>query len=1206
MIRSLFASFVLLLLVSPVRAQGFSPEDALKRMKVPDGFEVKLVASEPMIRQPVTMSFDDRGRLWVVQYLQYPNPAGLKPVKVDQYLRTIYDRIPEPPPKGPKGADRITILSDPDANGRYRKSRDFVADLNLASGMCLGYGGVFVAQPPYLLFYPDKNGDDVPDGDPEVLLTGFGMEDSHAFANSLMWGPDGWLYGAHGSTVTAKIRGIEFQQGIWRYHPITKEFELFSEGGGNTWGLDFDRHGNVIAGTNWSLACLHQVQGGYYIKGFAKHGPLHNPHSYGYFDHVPCPNFKGGHVTCGGIVYLGGAFQDQFNGRYIAGNLLANAVYWYDLNPKGSSFTSKHAGEFLVANDTWFRPIDLQTGPDGAVYVADWYDKRANHVDPVDNWDKTNGRIYKVQVKEPPLTSKVEIPLSRQTSAQLVTLLSHPNDWYRREARRILAERRDKTVVPWFRKMLKANDGQLALEALWAIYVSGGFDDALALEMLHHANEDVRTWTVRLSCDPKKVTPELTTALVGLARTDPSPTVRSQLACSAKRLPGHESLAIVHELLRRDEDVGDPHIPLLCWWAIEDKAITHRDQVLAQLQDAASWHVPMIRSTIVERIGRRYLAEGGDASLVACARLMAAAPQQADLDKLLSGMEKALEGRRLPAVPPALEKPLAKLLQEQPGNFTALRLAFRLGSTTAYQRALDVVADAKAPESNRISLIELLGQAGKPDCVPVLLQALVESKNDNHRSALLGALQSLPHPEIARTILELYPRLSAGLRSKARTLLLARPTSRLALVRAVDSGRIPAAEMPLDQVRQLAESKDAEIARLVEKHWGKVAPPPPGAKVARINAILHALGQRPGEAAKGKALFTKACATCHTLHGEGNKIGPDLTTVDRTSRQFLVTNTVDPSAIIRPEFVAQVVATKDGRQLTGLVVESSGEAITLVNEKVERTILAKAQIEAMEPSSQSLMPENLLDQFDEQQIRDLFAYIQSDEPSAKLKAERENKFLRVCLVSGSVEYHSDESLAAFQEYLEKNYEVKCSRAFRKIDDDLPGLESLDTCDVMLLFTRRLTIKGEQLERVKKYCTSGKPVVAVRTASHAFQNWLALDKEVLGGDYQNHYGETMKTRVSIVENAKNHPTLAEFKPFESPGSLYKNPNVAKDVEVLLTGNNGQHVEPVAWTRPYKGGRIFYTSLGHPKDFENENFKRILANALYWTAKREPPK
>jgi putative membrane-bound dehydrogenase-like protein len=1202
MTRVLLALLLCGIVASNCAAQGFSPDEALKRMQVPDGFQVKLVASEPMIRQPVTMSFDDKGRLWVLQYLQYPNPAGLKPVKVDQYLRTVYDRVPEPPPKGPKGADRITILSDPDENGQYRRSRDFVTGLNLASGMCLGHGGVFVAQPPYLLFYPDKNGDDVPDGDPEVLLSGFGMEDSHAFANSLTWGPDGWLYGAHGSTVTAKIRGIEFQQGIWRYHPVTKEFELFSEGGGNTWGLDFDRHGNVIAGTNWSLACLHQVQGGYYIKGFAKHGPLHNPHTYGYFDHIPCPNFKGGHVTCGGIIYEGGAFPERFNARYIAGNLLANGVYWYDLDPKGSSFTSKHAGELLVANDTWFRPVDLQTGPDGAVYVADWYDKRANHVDPVDNWDKTNGRIYKIESKVRQAVPKVSLPLSRLTSDELVSLLSHSNDWYHREARRILAERRDTSVIPRLRKIIHDEQGQLALEGIWALYVSGGLDDPFALKTLHHANEDVRTWTVRLLCDPKKVSRSVATALVELARTDTSPTVRSQLACSAKRLPGSDCLAIVRELLRRDEDVKDPHIPLLLWWAIEDKAISHRDLVVSLLNDAASWRLPIVHSNIIERIGRRYLAEGGDADLASCAHLIESAPNQSELERLLGGMAKALEGRRLNSIPAMLEKQVTTLLNKNPDNLTVLRFAFRLGSAVAYQQALSQAADARKPESTRISLVELLGQAGKADCVPILLQSLNEAKTDSLRSALLGALQTFPDPSIAKAVLDLYARLSPGLRSKVQTMLLSRPASRLALVEAVDDGRIAAKDVPLDQVRQLATSKDERITRLIEKHWGKVAPPPPGAKIARINAILHALGQRPGEMAKGKEYFTKVCATCHTLHGEGNKVGPDLTTADRKNRQFMVTNIVDPSAIIRPEFVSQVIATKDGRQLTGLVVETNGDAFTLVNEKNERILLTKQQIEAIEPSSVSLMPEDLLDKFDEQQIRDLFAYLQSDPPNAKQQAKKENKMLNVCLISGAVEYDSDKSLAAFQEYLEKNYNVKCSRAFRKADDDLPGLENLDTCDVILLFARRLTIKGEQLERIKKYCTSGKPIVAVRTASHAFQNWLALDKEVFGGDYQNHYSDKLRTKVKIAEKAKDHPILAGFKQFESAGSLYKNPHVAKDVEVLLMGDNGEHTEPIAWTRNYKGGRIFYTSLGHQKDFEDENFKRMLVNALFWTAKR----
>ena len=209
--RLLLASLSLAVAAGPALAQPYPAEEALKRMQVAEGFRVRLVASEPEVKKPVTITFDDRGRMWVIQYLQYPTPAGLKAVKVDQYLRTTYDRVPEPPPKGPKGIDRITILDDPDETGRFRKVKDFHVGLNLASGMCLGYGGVFVAQPPYLLFYKIKEGEDVPAGDPEVLLEGFGMEDAHAFANSLQWGPDGWLYGAQGSTVTAKVRGIEFQ-----------------------------------------------------------------------------------------------------------------------------------------------------------------------------------------------------------------------------------------------------------------------------------------------------------------------------------------------------------------------------------------------------------------------------------------------------------------------------------------------------------------------------------------------------------------------------------------------------------------------------------------------------------------------------------------------------------------------------------------------------------------------------------------------------------------------------------------------------------------------------------------------------------------------------------------------------------------------------------------------------------------------------------
>ncbi|MGH7222943.1 MAG: PVC-type heme-binding CxxCH protein, partial [Gemmataceae bacterium] len=771
-----------------LHAQGYTPEEAIKRMKVADGFEVKLVASEPAIRQPVTMTFDDRGRLWVIQYLQYPNPAGLKPVKVDQYLRTVYDQMPEPPPKGPRGADRVTILEDPDKNGRYRKAKDFVTGLNLASGLCLGNGGVYVLQTPYLLFYPDRNGDDVADGPPQVLLSGFGMEDAHAVANSLQWGPDGWLYGTQGSTVTAKIRGLAFQQGIWRYHPRTKKFELFSEGGGNTWGLDFDEHGQIIAGTNWgNYAMLHQVQGGYYIKGFSKHGPLHNPHTYGYFNHVPYQRFKGGHVTCGGIIYQGGAYPDKFRNAYIAGNLLSNSLYWHILERKGSSFVSHFGGDFLVANDSWFRPIDCLTGPDGAVYVADWYDKRANHVDPVDNWDRTNGRVYKIVAKG--AKPDVRLNLAKMSSKELIVLLDHPNDWQRREARRILGERRDASAIPALRKAVLDNEGRLALESLWALYVSGGFDAVFAGKLLEHANEDIRAWTVRLLADDNKVSAETRERLIALARRETSSVARSQLACSCKRLPTADCLPIVRELLRHSEDVSDPHIPMLLWWAVEDKAIAHRRQVLALLDTPDAWKLPLVKRFLLERLSRRYLAEGGKDNLETCAHLLEKAPGAEERDLLLRGMDKALEGRTLTDAPPVLTRAIVRLWREQRDSLVLLRLAVRLGDTEAYAHLLKRAADAKVSESERTPLVELLGQVGKSDNVPLLLNLLAAAKSDRLRGGVLSALQPFPDERIAKRVLALYPRLSSALRTRAQSLLASRAASGLALLQAVDAGR---------------------------------------------------------------------------------------------------------------------------------------------------------------------------------------------------------------------------------------------------------------------------------------------------------------------------------------------------------------------------------------------------------------------------------
>src|SRR4051812_44565750 len=331
---------ILLVAVSAAAApaQGFSPDEAARRMTVAKGLKATLFAAEPIVRQSTFVKCDDRGRLWTIQYLQYPNPAGLKRVSVDRWSRTVYDRVPEPPPKGPRGADRITICTDADGDGRADTFKDFVAGLNLCTGVEFGFGGVFVLQTPYLLFYPDRDRDDVPDGDPEVLLTGFGMEDAQSLANHLTWGPDGWLYGLNGSTTTCRVRGMEFQQGVWRYHPKTKAFELFCEGGGNVFGLTFDDRGRLLYSSNLGLF-WHAHQGAYYLKNVGKHGPLHNPFAFGWLSHVAHDAPTGGPST-GGTVYRGHTFPERFRGRFLAGDFLRHTASSWELKPAGATVTA--------------------------------------------------------------------------------------------------------------------------------------------------------------------------------------------------------------------------------------------------------------------------------------------------------------------------------------------------------------------------------------------------------------------------------------------------------------------------------------------------------------------------------------------------------------------------------------------------------------------------------------------------------------------------------------------------------------------------------------------------------------------------------------------------------------------------------------------------------------------------------------------------
>jgi len=1000
---------IILSAAAHVSAQGFSPGVAPGKMTVPPGFEVLLVAAEPLVRQPVAIEFDDAGRLWTIQYMQYPNPAGLKRAKVDRYSRTTYDRVPEPPPRGPRGSDSITILEDTDGDGRADRSKDFVSGLNLASGLAFGHGGVFVLQVPYLLFYADQNHDDVPDGDPEVLLTGFGMEDAHSVANSLTWGPDGWLYGCQGSTVTSNIRGVEFQQGVWRYHPLSRRFELFCEGGGNSWGLDFDAAGNLFYSTNYGgYAMLHGVQGGYYWKQFGKHGALHNPHAYGYFDHVSHQDLRGGHVTVGGMIYQSDLFPTEFRGKYLAADLLGHAVYWHELTPKGSTFTARQAGDLLLANDTWFAPSDLTIGPEGAVYVCDWHDARTAHPDPDAEWDRTNGRIYCVRPGKwiPRKTPR----LSDMSSDQLVDLLGESNNWLVRRARRLLADRRDGSVRGKLFTMLNNPDDPRALEALWTLQVCGGLTESDLLRLLDHPRDDVRRWTVRLAGDEEQVSPQVAARLAKLAAADPSVLVRSQLASTAKRLPAEQALPIVAALVTHDEDVRDPYVPLLVWWAVEKHSVSARDAVLAIFTRPAIWRRPLVHDVILPRLVRRYAAEGSAEGFAACAALMAAVPP-ADRRAMLAALDEGLRDRgastggssgtlfanlaaaesapavrpaprtTIDALPAALAQTIASTWLADRDDPALLRLAIRLGVAGAEQHAVQSATDSKLPEAKRLAALERLSEVGRSTSAAPLTALVHPAQAPAIRSAALVALAALDDAATADTLLAAYPTLDEPTRRKVCDTLLARRSWAEKLLSAVDLGEVARDDVSLDQLRLVALHREASLDALVKKHWGAIQGGNPEERLAEMRRINNDLRAASGDAAAGKMLYSKHCAVCHRLFGEGNQVGPELTHANRKKTDELLATIVSPSAVVRKEFMSFIVQTTEGRVLTGLLVEQSPGEVTLLDAKNERTKVPRDKIERLDESPTSLMPENLLTSLQPQELRDLFAYLQSDPPA---------------------------------------------------------------------------------------------------------------------------------------------------------------------------------------------------------------------------------
>lgn len=554
--------------VDAVKHAGLSGEEAAKSMTLPEGFSVTLAAAEPDLVRPIGFTLDYRGRIWVVEAHTYPVRA----------------------PEG-EGRDRILILEDTNGDGTLDKRTVFMEGLNLVSGIEVGMGGVWIGAAPNLLFIPIDEKNDKPAGPPQVLLDGWGYEDTHETLNSFQWGPDGWLYGTHGVFTKSNVgkpgasdeERTKINAGVWRFHPVSHKFELFGEGTSNPWGIDFNDYGHPFVTVCVIPHMFHVIQGARYHRQAGKH---FNAYTYDDIktiaDHVHwvgergphAGNFRsaskgGGHAHAGAMIYLGGEnWPEKYRNSIFMNSIHGARVNVDELKRNGSGYSALHGKDFLLTNDSWSQWLNFRYGPDGSVFVIDWYDKNQCHSPNPDVHNKTMGRIFKISHEK---DVWVQTDLSKLSDMELVNLQLHKNDWYVRHARLILQQRGgNKKVHKALKNILEKNpDVTRKLRALWALHVTKGLSEKDLLELLEHNNDYIRSWSIQLLAEDKDLSDAALKRFADMAHNDGSALVRLYLASAVQRTEPENRWAILDGLYQRSEDKDDHNLPLMLWYAAE-------------------------------------------------------------------------------------------------------------------------------------------------------------------------------------------------------------------------------------------------------------------------------------------------------------------------------------------------------------------------------------------------------------------------------------------------------------------------------------------------------------------------------------------------------------------------------------------------------------------------------------------------------------
>jgi putative membrane-bound dehydrogenase-like protein len=956
-----------------------SPQAAVLGMHLPDGFQASVVAAEPDIAQPIAMATDAQGRLWVAECRTYPNwNVG--------------------------HGDQVVIFSDRDADGSFETRSVFCGGLANLSGIEIGLGGVWLICTPNLLFIPDRDADGQPDGPARVMLDGWDDQPRMAphVANSLTWGPDGWLYGCLGGSSDSLVgapgapadRRVALDAAVWRYHPSSGAFEVFASGTNNPWGLDFDETGELYISNSMLAHLWEVVPGGRYERL----GPyLKSPASYEWMN--SCANHNhwgggdqrqpdpekarlagGGHAHSGLTIYQGDNWPGSYRGAALMCNLQGRSINHDELALDRDEPLASHAGDVLVVEDSSFRGVDLECGPDGTLFVADW-NARGSCLGSDTHASNPTGRIYRISFGPPP---GVSIDLDRLPDEELVMLHSHANVWFSRRARLVLQDRSYRgTLQPKTRNLLakliadSATSNLVRLRAFWTWHVvspCGSIEpsDDLRLTLLEDSASEVRAWAVRLSAEAARS--EDVPRWVKMAKTESVRRVQRELISTLHRLPIEERLRLAEAVLPGMSNLQPRNWQRLCWYAIEP-LIERQPEPMIELDKVA--HGSLINFAIARRIAELWSGDPESPELGRAFESLLCALTTSGDDWRTATLQGVTEGLRAcrGVSPPVWSRIRDQLLTDaSPVDATLIALiAAQVGGLDSEQNLIAMARDRGLTTVQRLTA--LTGCLAQPN--EAVQRLVLDLSADPDPALRRKALQSIAIFDCDLT--PLFARYGTFDRDERRCLIestTARASHARQLLNQVEADVVSVTEIDATAARQLLTLNDSSIsARLQQSRLNSGrALEASSAERQRVTQLLTVAGLAGTNTANGEAIFTRHCAHCHRLHGNGGRIGPELTGSQRNDLGRMIIDITEPNAVVGRQFQATLIRTTDGQVITGIVAEETPQIVVLSTPNDPKTVNQR-NIASQRLLPESLMPTGLLANLSDRDVRDLFAYL---------------------------------------------------------------------------------------------------------------------------------------------------------------------------------------------------------------------------------------